>query len=94
MVGCPIFASYFFSLQSETKRNRNRCASFSLRFAKLINKFFALFSFFSPQFLIRFASIFFYSLCRGKSSRHVHRLGLGLGTVLALGEGCVSIVQA
>ena len=29
-----------------------------------------------------------------KSSRHVHRLGLGLGTVSTLGEGCVSFVWA
>ena len=33
-VGCPIFTSYFFSLRSETKQNRNRFASFSLCFAK------------------------------------------------------------
>ena len=33
-IGCPIFAYIFFPLRSETKRNRNRFASFSLRFAK------------------------------------------------------------
>ena len=33
-LGCPIFAYIFFSLRSETKRNRNRFASFLLRFAK------------------------------------------------------------
>ena len=46
-VGCPIFASYFFSLRSETKRNRNRFASFSLRFAKLKKNFSLRFASFS-----------------------------------------------
>ena len=50
LLGCPIFASYFFLLRSETKQNRNRCASFSHNLAKLINKFFASFRFFSLQF--------------------------------------------
>ena len=44
------FRFLFFSLRSETKRNRNRFASFSLRFAKLKKKFFASFRFFLLQF--------------------------------------------
>ena len=61
-IGCPIFASYFFSLRSETKRNKNRFASFSLRFAKLKKKFFASFLFFSLQSL-RFVSLQFFTTC-------------------------------
>ena len=37
--GCPIFASYFFSLRSKTKLNKNRTVFFSLRYA---NFFFSL----------------------------------------------------
>ena len=56
-IGCPIFASYFFSLRSETKRNKNRFASFSLRFAKLKKKIFSLP--FALIFSLPFASIFY-----------------------------------
>ena len=47
MVRCRVshFRFLFFSLGSETKQNRNRFASFSLRFAKLIKLFLASFRF-------------------------------------------------
>ena len=54
------FRFLFFSLRSETKRNRNRFASFSLRFAKLKKKFFTSFRFFSLQ-LFRFVSLQFFT---------------------------------
>ena len=54
-LGCPIFAYIFFLLRSETKRNRNCFASFSLRFAK--QNFFVSLQFF------RFISLHFFNFC-------------------------------
>ena len=58
-----LFCFLFFSLRSETKRNRNNFASFSRRFSKLINYFFASFRFnYFASFRFTFWSIDF-SLC-------------------------------
>ena len=66
-LGCPIFASYIFSLRSETKRNRNRFASFPLRFVKLTKLFSLLFTSFRfnffASFRLHFGFKFFASFC-------------------------------
>ena len=59
-LGCPIFASYIFSLRSETKRNRNRFASFAKR-TKLVFALFRLI-FFCLSFLSSNCSLRF-TLC-------------------------------
>ena len=68
------FRFLFVSLQSEMKRNRNRFAYFSLRFAKLIKHFFVYF---------RFVSLYFFNSCkfpllRNHKTRLLHRCWLAV----------------